>query len=282
MEQTTVWITDSTGEFEFKGGYGADDRLWLHCPKSNMREKSWLTEEELERNYKALQLLKAKQEMKQEAQEEQDNRNWDYEDGKTNKKNKGKKDQRWVAKKESSDDEEKKESSSDEDREQKSDGYASQRSSNNTSIMDDKEPLEYKGCTTWQEYRRLCMETGRKIDHEGKHPCYACPAPGCYWNSKRQGWDAGEHSLASHTRSSGENEEKFWKRSILGREPTPAELEKVVHPGTRWYRQVAPAEESEAEIKQRLAASGIIPKEESREKKQKVQNDAWGDGSYAE
>ena len=71
MEQTTVWITDSTGEFEFKGGYGADNRLWLHCPKSNMREKSWLTEEELERNYKALQLLRAKQMMKEEAEDEE-------------------------------------------------------------------------------------------------------------------------------------------------------------------------------------------------------------------
>ena len=45
---------------------------------------------------------------------------------------------------------------------------------------------------------------------------------------------------------------------------------------------MAPNAESTAEVQQRLTASGILPKEESKEKKQKVESDTWGNGSYTE
>ena len=164
------------------------------------------------------------------------------------------------------------------DEEKKSDGYRSHQSSQMDTSLTSKDGAEvsYKGCTTWPEMRRLCAQEGRTVIHEGKHPCYACVAPGCCWNSKKQGWSEGEASLANHIRAVGENEEKFWKKKPGEDPPTTEELEKVVHPGRKWYKQVSPNEETEEEMKDRLMKAGIIMK---KEKKAKTSDNGWGDGS---
>ena len=53
-------VSVSIDGYDYDMREGQDGRMWIHCPKGNRREKSWLTEEEVGRHHHASTLLKEK------------------------------------------------------------------------------------------------------------------------------------------------------------------------------------------------------------------------------
>ena len=50
---------------------GADGQQWLHCPKQNRREKSWLTSDEVARHFHAMKMLQEKMDKKTQEEEQE-------------------------------------------------------------------------------------------------------------------------------------------------------------------------------------------------------------------
>ena len=138
-----------------------------------------------------------------------------------------------------------------------------------------KEKVEFMGCTTWPEFRRLAAAEAEKDGNkwEGKKVCYVCPAKGCYWSSKRMGWSEAEYALTAHVSQQGINEEAYWQKP----HPSLKDLENVIHPGRKWMAQVSPQEETEEELLTRLRASGIVC---DKKMKKKDDDTHWGSGSF--
>ena len=146
-----------------------------------------------------MEIIKAKQEQKDEME---------YEYGESHEVHRqGKKKKNWVKKESSGEGWE-------------SDGYRSRHSSDakdsenatQMEILSGKAGTEvsYMGCTTWKPFRQKCAEEAWKKENifQGKQPCFARIAPGRWWASKKQDWSEAEGSLTQHIRAAGENEEQ--------------------------------------------------------------------------
>ena len=62
-----IWIDG----YDYKMEIGADGQQWLHCPKQNRREKSWLTSDEVARHFHAMKMLQEKMDKKTQEEEQE-------------------------------------------------------------------------------------------------------------------------------------------------------------------------------------------------------------------
>ena len=326
-----IWIDG----YDYRMELGADGQKWLHCPKQNRREKSWLTSEEVARHFHAMTMLEDKWKAQEEAHQQQEREKeeahqqhlreieeyerkqqekrekWEKQQqqkGKGKKKNKEK--EYWVKKDAQPDQDEENDWEQDgggweeptpatrymDEKEKKSDKPSRPNTppglldsdkesasakmstgSNKTtwSSPDYQEKVEFMGCKTWPEFRRLAAAEAEKEGNEweGRKVCYVCPAKGCQWSSKRMNWSSAEYALSAHVSQQGINEEAYWQKP----RPSLEDLASVVHPGRKWMTQVSPKEESEEELMKRLKAQGIVC--DKRMKKQEDET-RWASGSF--
>ena len=343
-----IWIDG----YDYKMEIGADGQQWLHCPKQNRREKSWLTSEEVERHFHAMKMLQEKMDKKvkeeeQEAahqqhlaeiaeyerQQQEKKERYEKQQQQKGKGKKTSKDKSWVKKEavkdqteentwekdgdgweeaqpathypgdymDAKDEKEKKsdkpsrpntppgllghgsdkDSGKGSDKDMKSANSAKMSTGSNKTTrsgQDDKEKVEFMGCTTWPEFRRLAAAEAQKASNkwEDKKVCFICPAKGCYWSSKHMDWNAAEYALTMHVTQQGENEEAYWQKP----NPSMKDLEMVIHPGRKWMAQVSPRKETEEELLTRLRAAGI--EAPMKKMKTKEEDTHWGSQSFEE